>query len=129
MNFKCKKCGSDKYFTKSKNNGTGTAIGLYCAKCGQWQKWLNKQERNLYEAPSSPQEMNEAEEIVQMKKENAQLRRALKKACGCIISQEIDGEDYYDILEEWMDDRGIYHMGVDEENLFEYFLDRENSYE
>lgn len=129
MNFTCKKCGSDKCFTKSKDNGTGTAIGLYCAKCGQWQKWLNKQERNLYEAPSSPQEMNETEEIAQMKKENAQLRRALRKACGCIISQEIDGEDYYDILEEWMDYRGICHMGVDEENLFEYFLDQENTYE
>lgn len=46
--FICKKCGCTEYIIKEKPNGTGVAIGLYCAKCGTWQKWLNKQEKILY---------------------------------------------------------------------------------
>lgn len=46
--FICKKCGCTEYIVKEKPNGTGVATGLYCAKCGTWQKWLNKQEKVLY---------------------------------------------------------------------------------
>ena len=46
--FICKKCGNTEYIVKEKPNGTGIATGLYCAKCGTWQKWLNKQEKVLY---------------------------------------------------------------------------------
>lgn len=48
MKFVCKKCGSTDYKIIEKSNGNGIATGLYCAKCGQWQKWLNKQEKALF---------------------------------------------------------------------------------
>lgn len=41
MVFKCKKCGSVKYLTKEKGN----QLGLYCADCGAWHKWLNASEK------------------------------------------------------------------------------------
>ena len=47
-NFICKKCGSTEYEIKDKVTGTGIAHGLYCAKCGFWHKWLNKQELQEY---------------------------------------------------------------------------------
>lgn len=47
--FVCKKCKNTTYLIQEKSNGTGVATGLYCAKCGTWHKWLNKQERVLYE--------------------------------------------------------------------------------
>ncbi len=54
---KCKKCGSDIMFTQIKGNNTG----LYCGKCGTWQKWLSKNEKNLWNAPvedTTPEEKN-----------------------------------------------------------------------
>lgn len=42
----CKKCGNDKLITRQEANH----VGLYCAKCGQWHKWLPKDEINLYES-------------------------------------------------------------------------------
>lgn len=48
MKFICKKCGSTDYKIIEKSSGNGIATGLYCAKCGQWQKWLNKQEKVLF---------------------------------------------------------------------------------
>lgn len=47
MDFKCVKCGSTDYIIRSKPNGTGIATGIYCASCGHWHKWLNKNERIL----------------------------------------------------------------------------------
>ena len=44
---KCKKCGSDIMFTKIKGNNTG----LYCHECGAWQKWLSKNEKNIWDSP------------------------------------------------------------------------------
>lgn len=44
--YKCSKCGRDIMFTKA----VGNNVGLYCHSCGTWQKWLNKSERNLFEA-------------------------------------------------------------------------------
>lgn len=36
----CKYCDSQKLFVEIQ----GTRRGLYCSKCGKWQKWLTKQE-------------------------------------------------------------------------------------
>ncbi len=44
MNFQCRKCNSKKYFL----DRVGAHVGLYCADCGTWQKWLNKQEYRLF---------------------------------------------------------------------------------
>lgn len=44
INFKCRKCHSNEFFIKEK----GGQRGLYCADCGAWQKWLNKDEYNAY---------------------------------------------------------------------------------
>lgn len=55
---KCKKCGSDIMFTKIKGNNTG----LYCHECGAWQKWLSKNEKNIWNSPimqdATPKEKN-----------------------------------------------------------------------
>ncbi len=45
--LKCSNCGSDIMFTQIKGNNTG----LYCRECGKWQKWLSKNEKNLWNAP------------------------------------------------------------------------------
>lgn len=45
----CKKCGSTDLFTKEKGNN----VGLYCADCGAWIKWLNKNELNAFEHSKS----------------------------------------------------------------------------
>lgn len=44
MDFKCNKCGSNDYITEKHGNNTG----LYCADCGKWHKWLNKDEVRIY---------------------------------------------------------------------------------
>ena len=36
----CKKCGSDSFHTERKGNKTG----LYCNKCGEFIKWLGKED-------------------------------------------------------------------------------------
>lgn len=51
--FICKKCGNTTYIMREKLNGTGKAIGLYCAKCGTWHKWSNEQEKVLYSTHSA----------------------------------------------------------------------------
>ena len=33
---KCKKCGHESFHTER----VGPHLGLYCAKCGSWQKWV-----------------------------------------------------------------------------------------
>lgn len=73
--FICKKCGSTEYEIKDKTNGTGIAHGLYCAKCGFWHKWLNKQELILYDKKDSKDEI-----IARLEAENAELKARLDKA-------------------------------------------------
>lgn len=43
MDMICK-CGSKKFFTEKHVNQTG----LYCSACGKWQKWLKKNEIQLF---------------------------------------------------------------------------------
>lgn len=84
--FICKKCGSTEYEIKDKNNGTGIAHGLYCAKCGFWHKWLNKQELILYDKKDSKDEI-----IARLEAENAELKARLEKAVElpCKLGEEI----------------------------------------
>lgn len=47
INYVCNKCNnsiSDSFFLLEKGNQRG----LYCGECGQWQKWLGKNEYNLF---------------------------------------------------------------------------------
>ena len=76
--FVCKKCGNTTYTMQEKLNGTGKAIGLYCAKCGTWHKWLNKQEKVLYSTHSA--EIDKDKEIARLTAENAELKKRLGKA-------------------------------------------------
>lgn len=87
--FVCKKCGSTEYEIKDKPNGTGIAHGLYCAKCGFWHKWLNKEELKQYGKKDSNGEIfsrlqAENAELTrkarQLTEENAALRARLEKA-------------------------------------------------
>lgn len=41
----CKKCGSFDLFIEPKGNNTG----LYCASCGTWQQWMNKNDIRSFE--------------------------------------------------------------------------------
>jgi hypothetical protein len=43
--FNCSKCNSTEVFIEQNGNN----IGLYCADCGKWIKWLNKDELRLAE--------------------------------------------------------------------------------
>ena len=76
--FVCKKCKNTTYIIQEKSNGKGLATGLYCAKCGTWQKWLNKQEKILYSNHSA--EIDKDAEIARLTAENAELRARLEKA-------------------------------------------------
>lgn len=43
--YHCKNCnGTDFGFLQK-----GAQLGIYCSRCGQWLKWANENERNLYE--------------------------------------------------------------------------------
>lgn len=48
MTFICKKCGH----TACKLEKRGTQTALLCAKCGFWQKWVNKTELQNYSTPT-----------------------------------------------------------------------------
>lgn len=81
MKFICKKCGSTDYKIIEKSNGRGIATGLYCAKCGQWQKWLNKQEKVLFADDINDNRVADKDnEIARLKAENTELKARLKKA-------------------------------------------------
>ena len=81
MKFICKKCGSTDYKIIEKSNGNGIATGLYCAKCGQWQKWLNKQEKVLFaDDINDNRVIDKDNEIARLKAENAELKLRLEKA-------------------------------------------------
>ena len=41
----CERCNSKHFFIKENKNQTG----VYCSRCGKWQKWLSKEERRIYE--------------------------------------------------------------------------------
>lgn len=74
MKFVCKKCGSTDYKIIEKSNGNGIATGLYCAKCGQWQKWLNKQEKALF-----ADDINSTAEVDVLKRDVENLTRTLEE--------------------------------------------------
>ena len=74
MKFICKKCGSTDYKIIEKSNGNGIATGLYCAKCGQWQKWLNKQEKVLF-----ANDINSTAEVDVLKRDVENLTRTLEE--------------------------------------------------
>ena len=43
MDYKCSHCDS----TKTKIEEKANQIGLYCAECGKWIKWLSKDEARV----------------------------------------------------------------------------------
>jgi len=43
MQDKCSKCDSEELFVEIQGNRRG----LYCGKCGKWQKWITKQELQI----------------------------------------------------------------------------------
>ena len=99
--FICKKCGNTTYIIQEKSNGTGVATGLYCAKCGTWHKWLNKQEKILYTTHS--EEIDKDKEIARLTAENAELKARLEKAVELPVKV---GDTIYEILvsvhREWI---------------------------
>lgn len=50
------------------------------------------------------------------------LRNCLLAACNCIITHEIDGMDYYEVVERFKENFGIESVGVGAEDLRDYFL-------
>ena len=55
VEFTCKKCEHTAYELREK----GTQIGLYCAKCGRWHKWVDKKEVYRYGTPEPTEAMPE----------------------------------------------------------------------
>ena len=47
--YKCKHCGNDDFFLKSKGN----MVGIYCNHCGRYYKWASRDERNFQFSNSS----------------------------------------------------------------------------
>ena len=45
----CGKCNSSQFYIEESRNN----VGLYCKKCGAWQKWLNKDEVRLFNRNSN----------------------------------------------------------------------------
>lgn len=90
-NFICKKCGNTTYIMQEKLNGTGKAIGLYCAKCGTMHKWLNKQEKVLYSTQSAEIDYvaDKDKQIASLTAENARLREEVDN-----LSHENDELEY-----------------------------------
>lgn len=138
MDFTCKKCGSNEYTIKSRPNGTGTATGLYCAKCGFWHKWLSKRERNqsvdatmlksggvTYFNEKTGKMENVTDKVVlelfgkveQLEKENAELKQRLEKAVElpCKV-----GDEVYFVLPTETD--YIISMGICERIYYDTFI-------
>lgn len=46
MQTECQYCKSKKLFIEIQANGNRR--GLYCGECGKWQKWLTRQELQVY---------------------------------------------------------------------------------
>lgn len=76
--FVCKKCGSTAYEIKDKNNGTGIAHGLYCAKCGFWHKWLNKDELKKFTENKTQEKVYSIDEVNHLIAEEDKLIQSLK---------------------------------------------------
>lgn len=65
MDFKCNKCGSNDYITEKHGNNTG----LYCADCGKWHKWLNKDEVRVYSQKNKQENTDDTKHIIDQLKE------------------------------------------------------------
>ena len=44
--YECKKCGSHNFFMKKVH--LHAQYGIYCAECGAWYKWGNKDDVQLF---------------------------------------------------------------------------------
>ena len=62
--FVCKKCGSIDVFIKAKNENQ---TGLYCKDCGQWIKWIGKNEKNLIEHQIADKKPSMKEVVAELK--------------------------------------------------------------
>lgn len=58
--LKCSNCGSNIMFIQIKGNNTG----LYCKNYGKWQKWLSKNEKNLWNAPINKTMPDRIQELI-----------------------------------------------------------------
>lgn len=45
--YTCNKCGSHDFFFEKENEYHHMHIGIYCANCGHWIKWADKDDKNL----------------------------------------------------------------------------------
>lgn len=74
--FACRKCGSAEMFIKV----NGTQVGLYCADCGAWQKWLGKDERRLAEEWIDYVKSRKADEHKEKTRDDPNIDETLYKA-------------------------------------------------
>lgn len=70
------KCGSKKFFIEEH----GSQTGLYCTKCGKWQKWLNKDEIRVFKS-----------------------KEKCKNSIHAILTIETRLQDYIDFLDKKID--------------------------
>lgn len=86
----CRKCGSFDLFIEPKGNN----IDLYCASCGTWQQWMNKNdirafEHNKVTKKSNIQKMNSKNNI---NFRHEETRVLLNKPYVVLVENEYDEE-------------------------------------
>ena len=101
-NYKCK-CGRDDLFFKEKGN----QVGIYCASCGKWLKWADKDERNLMndnntvggKKPTEKPIVAEKQESVEQMKQALDRAKVLLKATYDILQKQEESPYVLNVLE------------------------------
>lgn len=75
------KCGSVDFCRVVK----GTQVGLYCAKCNAWQKWIGQKSRGLYAKYPVKEELGVVKKGIEevQKKSTDTSSQVVCKQCGC----------------------------------------------
>lgn len=99
--FECPKCKSHEVFMDKSGNNTG----LYCAECGRWITWLNKDQIRLAERQIASNKGDALKDILEKLSESS--LDEVKIACKCVGVDISDGNGNYrgfnDVLRDLTD--------------------------
>lgn len=97
----CKKCGSFDLFIEPKGNNTG----LYCASCGAWQQWMNKNDARSFEHNKVIKKPNTPN--IQMRSATSEERESVNKYIESISKPTginfLEDKTIYERLKEFVD--------------------------
>lgn len=106
-NFICKKCGNTTYIIREKLNGTGKILKLYCAKCGTWHKWLNRQEKVSYSIHSA--EIDKDKEIARLTAENQRLKEEAAEQKSIAAHEHATQKEWFRIACDYKTENAALH--------------------